>query len=227
MEITSVKSYSLSDKSDNGRGYFIVRVDTDAGHYGLGEVGIRNWGRSIGEAVDHLSELLIGADPWETERLWQEMFRSGFFPADKVYCCAISAIDIALWDIKGKSVDMPVYKLLGGPVREKVVCYPHTQGKTIGQLVSHCKKVVDEGWKFVRWGQPETGGVFEAEGTSVLEPTKSMRIAVEQMSEVRNAVGPDIQICLDVHTRLDTAHVVQMCSDLEEFKPFFIEDPKI
>lgn len=225
MKITSIKSYSIVDRAENGRSYFIVRVDTDAGHYGLGEVGIRNWGRAISEAVDHLSELLLGADPWETERLWQEMFRSGFFPADKVYCCAISAIDIALWDIKGKSVDLPVYKLLGGPVRKKVICYPHTQGRTIEELVSNCKRVVDKGWKFVRWGQPETDGFFESEGVSILEPTKSMRIAVEQMAAVRNAVGPDIQICLDVHTRLDPAHVVQMCKDLEEFKPFFIEDP--
>ncbi|MEX0761196.1 MAG: mandelate racemase/muconate lactonizing enzyme family protein [Dehalococcoidia bacterium] len=223
MKVTEIKSYSVQDES--GRAYFIVRVDTDAGIHGLGEVGIRNWGRAITEAIDHLSELVKGADPWETERLWQEMFRVGFFPADKVYCCAISAIDIALWDIKGKSVDKPVYKLLGGPVRDKVISYPHTQGGTMEQLVENSKKAVDDGWKFVRWGQPETSGEFEARGKARLEPVKSMRLAVEQMSRVREAVGPEIQICFDVHTRLDTAHVVQMCKDLEEFKPFFIEDP--
>lgn len=212
-------------QDEGGRAYMIVRVDTDAGHHGLGEVGIRNWGRAINEAINHLAELVIGADPWETERLWQEMFRSGFFPADRVYTCAISAIDIALWDIKGKSVDMPVYKLLGGPVRNKVVCYPHTQGKTIDELVANSVAAVEAGWKFVRWGQPETGGEFEGSGISTLEPVESMRIAVDQMGRVREAVGPDIQITFDVHTRLDTAHVVQMCRDLEEFKPFFIEDP--
>ncbi|MDA1296592.1 MAG: mandelate racemase/muconate lactonizing enzyme family protein [Chloroflexi bacterium] len=223
MKVTAIKNLPIQDK--DGRIYYVVRVETDAGIHGLGEVGIRNWGRAIASAVDHLSELVIGADPWETERLWQEMFRSGFFPADKVYTCAISAIDIALWDIKGKSVNMPVYKLLGGPVRNKVVCYPHTQGGTLQELVDNCKKAVDDGWKFVRWGQPETGGRLEAPGISVLEPVKSMRMALEQMSRVREAVGPDIQMCFDVHTRLDTAHVVQMCKDLEPFKPFFIEDP--
>jgi len=230
MKITSVNSYYISDKSQNNWGedkeYFIVKVDTDIGHYGLGEVGIIKWGNSIANAIEHLSELIIGSDPWETERLWQEMFRSSFFPADKVYTCAISAIDIALWDIKGKSVKKPVYKLLGGPVRNKVICYPHTQGSNIKELVESCKKAVDDGWKFVRWGLPETSGIHQKnQGISILEPTKSMRIAVEQMSKVREAVGPDIQICFDVHTRLDTAHVVQMCKDLEEFKPFFIEDP--
>ena len=85
-------------------------------------------GRAVMEAIDHLSEVVVGSDPWETERLWQLMFRGNFFPADRTYGCAISAIDIALWDIKGKSVGMPVYKLMGGPTRDKVVCYAHTQG---------------------------------------------------------------------------------------------------
>jgi galactonate dehydratase len=223
MKVTQIRSFPVQD--DAGRQYFIVRVDTDAGIHGLGEVGIRFWGRAIGEAVDHLAELVLGADPWETERLWQEMFRSGFFPADKVYTCAISAIDIALWDIKGKSVDKPVYKLLGGPVRNKVICYPHTQGGSLAALVENSVRAVDEGWKFVRWGQPETGGKFEASGISTLEPTKSIPMAVEMMGAVRKAVGPDIQMCFDVHTRLDPAMVVAMCRELEQFKPFFIEDP--
>lgn len=223
MKVTKITSYPVADAS--GRGYFFVKVDTDAGISGLGEVGIRNWGKAIANAIEHLSQAVVGQDPWSTEKLWQHMFRGGFFPADKVYCCAISAIDIALWDIKGKSVNMPVYKLLGGPVRDKVVCYPHTQGPNLKALVENCKKAVDDGWKFVRWGQPETSGVLEARGTAKLEPVESIRLAVEQLEAVRKAVGPAIQICFDVHTRLDPPAVIQMCKDLEPFKPFFIEDP--
>ncbi|MCH7653855.1 MAG: mandelate racemase/muconate lactonizing enzyme family protein, partial [Chloroflexi bacterium] len=224
MKVSNIKSFSVAD--GDGRQYFIVKVETDEGIYGLGEVGIRNWGAAVGKAIEHLSQVVVGEDPFSTERLWQHMFRGGFFPADKVYSCAISAIDIALWDIKGKALNMPVYKLLGGPVRDKVVCYPHAQGPTIDALVENCKKHVDEGWKFVRWGQPETGGVFEYRGgDGLLEPVESIRIAEEQMARVREAVGPDIQICFDVHTRLDTAHVVTMCRALEQFNPFFIEDP--
>ncbi len=223
MKVTQIRTFPVTD--EEGRGYFIVRVDTDAGIYGLGESGIKNWGIAVANAVEHLSELVIGQDPWETERLWQLMFRAGFFPADKVYSCAISAIDIALWDIKGKAAGLPVYKLLGGPVRRKVVCYPHAQGPTTQALVDNSRRLVDEGWKFVRWGQPETSGEFEAVGTAVLEPRKSMVIAVEQMRAVREAVGPEIEMCLDVHTRLDPPHVIQMCKWLEEFRPFFIEDP--
>ena len=94
MKVTAIKSYSV--QSSDGRPYFIVKVETDEGIYGLGDIGIRNWGGAITEAINHLSEVVIGEDPWSTERLWQHMFRGSFFPADRVYCYAISAIDTAL-----------------------------------------------------------------------------------------------------------------------------------
>ena len=222
MKVTGIKSYSVAGES--GRGYFIVRVDTDAGHYGLGEIGIRGWGVAITHAIEHLSELVVGADPWESERLWQEMFRSGFFPADTVYSCAISAIDIALWDIKGKSVDKPVYKLLGGPVRNKVVSYAHVQGIAIDDVVDSAKGLADAGWKFLRWHQLETSEYGE-DGVGVFDPLASMTKTVESFSAVREAVGWDTQLCLDIHTRLNPALSVQLCRDLEPYKPFFIEDP--
>jgi L-alanine-DL-glutamate epimerase-like enolase superfamily enzyme len=224
LQITELKSYPVQDSA--GAKYHFVVVDTDAGISGIGEIGIRSWGSAIEQAVAHLSEIVVGQDPWSTEKIWQHMFRGGYFPADKVYSCAISAIDIALWDIKGKSVELPVYKLLGGPVRDKVVCYPHNQGEwTMDSLLDNCKRAVDDGWKFVRWGQADTGYEFEANGGVIFEPLESMKLAVEEMSRVREVVGPDIQICFDSHTRLDTTHVIEMCRDLEEFKPFFIEDP--
>jgi L-alanine-DL-glutamate epimerase-like enolase superfamily enzyme len=224
MKVTGIESYSVADS--DGRPYFIVKVETDEEVHGLGEVGIRWWGAAIEKAIEHLSEVVVGQDPFATERLWQRMYRGSFFPAERVYTCAISAIDIALWDIKGKALGLPVYKLLGGPVRDRVVCYPHTQGRTNEELVENCERAVKEGWKFVRWGQPETGGAFEYRGIEGrLEPVKSIRIAEEQMALVREAVGPDVQICFDVHTRLDTAHSITLCRALEKHRPFFVEDP--
>ena len=223
MKVEEIRSYSVADS--DGRRYLIVKVETEEGIYGLGEVGIRWWGAAIERAIEHLSEIVVGQDPFSTERLWQHMFRGSFFPADKVYTCAISAIDIALWDIKGKALGIPVYKLLGGPVRDKVVCYPHTQGRTNEELVRNCENAVQEGWKFVRWGLPETGA-FRYGGTEGhLEPVRSIRIAEEQMALVREAVGPDVNVCFDVHTRLDTAHSIALCKALEPYRPFFIEDP--
>jgi galactonate dehydratase len=219
MKVTNIKTFRIRG------GVFIVKIETDAGISGLGESGVRFWGPAIYSAVEHLSELIVGQDPFSTERLWQHMFRGGFFPADGVYSCAISAIDIALWDIKGKALDLPLYKLLGGPVRDKVICYPHCDGDTTDLLVKNCLDKVEDGWKFVRWGQPETSGQFGTRGEVRLEPMESIRLAVEQMRRVRDELGPDIQICFDVHTRIDTAHVVAMCKELEQFRPFFIEDP--
>ena len=224
MEVTQIKNFPISD--EDGRVYYIIKVETDAGIYGLGEVGIRNWGGAIGKAIEHLSEIVIGEDPFSTEKLWQYMFRGGFFPADKVYSCAISAIDIALWDIKAKALEMPLYKLLGGPVRDKVICYPHTQGDTVADLLDNCKRHIEDGWKFVRWHQPETGLSRVYVGNmNTLEPVDSVRLAEEQIGTIREAIGPDIQICFDMHTRLDTAHAVALCKAVEPYRPFFMEDP--
>ena len=224
MKVTQIKKFPIAD--EDGRVYYIVKVETDSGIYGLGEVGIRNWGGAIGKAIEHLSEIVIGEDPFSTEKLWQYMFRGGFFPADKVYSCAISAIDIALWDIKAKALEMPLYKLLGGPVRDKVICYPHTQGDTVADLLDNCKRHIEDGWKFVRWHQPETGpSSVYVNNMNTLEPIDSVRLAEEQIATIREAIGPDIQICFDMHTRLDTAHAVALCKAVEPYRPFFMEDP--
>ena len=220
MKITDIKTYCCYG---DRRKYYIVKVDTDAGIHGLGEVGIANWGGAVDQAVKHLAEVVVGEDPFATERLWQRMFRGSFFPADRVYCCAISAIDIALWDIKGKAVSLPVYKLLGGPVREKVACYPHVQGSNRTELLANCQQAVAEGWKYLRWHLPtaeEAGGE-----PGVLEPAEALPEAVLDMAAVREAVGGEVGLCLDVHARLDTARSVELCRRLEPYRPFFIEDP--
>jgi galactonate dehydratase len=116
-------------------------------------------------AIEHFKPQLIGQDAGRIEHLWQTLFRGGFFPANRVLCSAISAIDIALWDILGKRLGVPIYQLLGGRARDKVVCYPHTQapgeGSNIQALVDNARQHVDEGWKFVRWGLPQDGDVLE------------------------------------------------------------------
>ncbi len=224
MKVQNVRSFCLAGES--GRPYFVVKVDTDDGIHGLGEVGMVRQGAAGAQAVNQLSELVVGEDPLSTERLWQHMFRRNFFPAEGIYATALSAIDIALWDIKGKVLGLPVYKLLGGPVRDKVVCYPHADGKTDSELVESCSKFVSEGWKFVRWGLCERVGGTESDGgDGTLDPVGAIDSAVRQMAMVREAIGPHRHVCLDVHTRLDTSHVIDLCQELEPYKPYFIEDP--
>jgi galactonate dehydratase len=214
MEITKIESFPVWG---GGRNYFFVQVETDEGITGVGEAGLTWQERAVAEAVNQLSGMLIGEDPMRIEHLWQVMFRGGFFPAGRVVCSAISAIDIALWDIMGKALNVPVYQLLGGRVRDKVVCYPHTGGRTPEELAENSRRLVAEGWKFLRFGLPSEG--------EILEPSRSVRMAIDQFAAVREAVGHETEIILDVHTRLDPAESVTLCRALEPYRPYFIEDP--
>jgi galactonate dehydratase len=166
-----------------------------------------------------LTPLLIGQDPFRTEHLWQVMFRSGFFPAGRVGAAAISALDIALWDIKAQALNVPLYQLLGGLVRDKVACYPHVRGNSPQQLADASRKLVAEGWRFIRTElRPEADGV-------TFEPSAAVRRGVEDFAAIREAVASAAEILVDVHTRLDPADAISFCRQIEAFRPFFVEDP--
>ena len=216
MKITNVESIPVWNGQRN---FLFVVVDTDEGISGIGESGLSGRELAVMGAVEHFKPMLIGQDPFRTEHLWQLLFRGGFFPAQRILTAAISAIDVALWDIKGKALGLPVYDLLGGKVRDKVVCYPHNagHGMEVEPLVESCLETTEAGWKFVRWGLPQDG--------SRIEPRKAVRAALAQFEAVRDAVGPDIEICFDIHTRLDLPEAVWLCRAVEEFEPFFMEDP--
>ncbi len=218
MKITAVRPFLV--KAD--RPYLFVKVETDEGIYGIGEAGItwREW--AVEGAVRHLQSLLVGQDPFRTEFLWQQMHRRGFFPAEKIFCSAMSAIDIALWDIKGKALNQPAYNLIGGLTRDKVVCYPHTTGRTLNELLDSCRQAVTDGWKFVRTSVMETGMVGDR---LILEPAVAVRQTVKTLEAMRTAVGPDIEITCDVHTRLDTPDAIRLCKLVEDLDLFFMEDP--
>src|SRR5207302_9410509 len=162
MNITAIETFPVFNGARNN---LYVTVDTDAGVSGVGESGLSGRELAVIGAIEHFKPLLIGADARRIEHIWQTLFRGGFFPANRVLGSAISAIDIALWDILGKSLDVPVFQLLGGLARDKVVCYPHNQpashGEDVVALVENCQRAVEAGWKFVRWGLPEHDGVLE------------------------------------------------------------------
>jgi L-alanine-DL-glutamate epimerase-like enolase superfamily enzyme len=215
MKITNVEAFPVWSGTRN---FLFVVVDSDEGIYGVGEAGLTGRELAVAAAIEHFKPLLIGQDTRRTEHIWQTLFRGGFFPADKVLSSAISAIDIALWDLNGKALGLPVYDMLGGRVRDRVVCYPHNGGATIPALVESCLKTKAEGWRFVRWG------LSEGEG-DVFEPRRAVRKAIAQMQAVRAAVGDDIEIVFDVHTRLDLADTVTLCREVEPLRPYFMEDP--
>ena len=186
MKITSIDAWPVWNGKRN---FLFVTVDTDEGISGVGEAGITWREHAVIGALDHMRPLLLGMDPFRTEYIWQLLFRGGFFPAQRIQTAAMSAIDIALWDIKGKALNVPVYELLGGLARDRVVCYPHNYGRglEVGPLVETCLAATEAGWKFVRWDLPQDG--------TTLEPRQSVMAAIRQAQAVREAVG-------DVRSRL-------------------------
>lgn len=213
MKISAVKPIIVGE----GRNFFFLVIETDCGLRGLGEGGITWREESTAGFVRALAPLLIGQDPFQIEHLWQVMFRSGFFPAGRVGCAAISAVDIALWDIKAQALGVPLYELLGGRTRDRVACYPHIASDNTEGLVEAARQKVAEGWKFARFDFPSQG--------NLLEPTRSVLRGAEQFAAVRAAVGPEVELIVDVHTRLDPSDAITFCRMLEPHRPYFVEDP--
>jgi L-alanine-DL-glutamate epimerase-like enolase superfamily enzyme len=202
------------------RNFTFVVVDTDEGIYGVGESGLTGRTLAVAGAIEHFKPLLMGQDPLRSEHLWQTLSRGGFFPHDRILGSAIAAVDIALWDIKGKALGLPVHRLLGGPVRDKVVCYCHLEGghsTDTARLVASAQAHAAEGWRFLRWGLPSEG--------ELLEPGRAVRQAIAQFRAVREAVGDEVELCFDIHTRLKPADAILLCREVACFRPYFMEDP--
>jgi galactonate dehydratase len=218
MKIAAVKPFAIRAE----RPYLFVKVETDEGIYGVGEAGITWRELAVEGAVRHLESLLVGQDPFRTEFLWQQMHRRGFFPAQSILSSAMSAVDIALWDIKGKALNQPVYNLIGGLTRDRVVCYPHTAGNSLDELLDSCRQAVGDGWQFVRTSVMSTDA---GEGRSILEPAAATRQTAKALEAMRAAVGPDIEIVCDAHTRIDMPDAIRLCKAVEDLDLFFMEDP--
>ena len=209
MKITDVKTFPVYHDQRN---YTFVKVETDEGLYGLGEFGI-TWREQAGlGAIEHMKRHLIGLDPLNTELIWQLLF-----PGGRINSAAISAIDIALWDIKGKALNQPVCILLGGRMRERVVCYKGIGGRTPTDSARSARQRVDQGWLFLGLS------VMDREG--ILEPRTAVRDSIAHFAAVREAVGPKIEIVIDYHTRLDPPDAIKLGRELETYNPFFLEDP--
>ena len=214
MKISDIKVYLCKE----WRTFLFVVVETDEGIYGVGESGLTSREKAVAGAIEHLTPILIGQDPFRTEHLWQMMWRGGFYPAGLILSAAISAIDIALWDIKGKALGVPLYQLFGGLCRDKVLTYNHLHSATTESVLEGCQKAVADGWKCVRW-EP----AYRPD--HVIEPRESIREALKQWEAIRTTIGDDIELCFDVHTKLTLPDAIRFCREVEQFRPFFIEDP--
>ncbi len=214
MIITDIKTFLLKE----WRPMLFVIVETDAGITGIGEGGISNREHAADGMVQHLKSLLIGTDPATIEHHWQTMWRGGFHPSGQILSSAIAAIDIALWDIKGKALGTPVYNLLGGRTRDRVLTYCHLHGETPVDILAEARKKVAEGWKCLRF-EPSYGSDL------VMDGRRAVDRAVEEFRLLRAELGPGIELAFDAHTRLTPTEAALFCREVEPFRPMFIEDP--
>jgi len=215
MKITDVKIIPVNR-------FLFVEVHTDEGIVGLGESGVWGFLDASAEAVKSFKTYLIGQDPFRIEHHWQYMYRCFHFRGAAIMG-ALSAIDIALWDIVGKYHNTPVYNLLGGKCRDKARVYYHVGGTTIDEMVANLKEAKAKGFTAVGHLSPF---LDESRSTPYFE-THAQKIgnAIERVRLYREAVGDEVDLCVEIHRRLKPAEAIALARGIEKYHPFFYEDP--
>jgi len=202
--------------------YLLVEVHTDAGIVGLGESGAWGFLEASAAAVEKFGRYLVGLDPLRIEHHWQYMYRFSHFRGSAIMG-AISAIDIALWDIAGKHFGVPAYQLLGGQVRDRARVYYHVFGDTTDRLVEGVKEAKAMGFTAVGHLTP----FLDEERDVPYFETHAGKIggAIDTVRRYREAVGDDVDLCIEIHRRMTPAEAVQLGLGIEQYRPFFFEDP--
>ena len=196
-----------------------MKVETDEGVFGWGEAGVSGRELAVAGAVRHYREFLVGRDPMKRGALWQEMYRSQYFEGGRVLCGAISAIDIALYDIAGKALGVPVYELLGGKQRDVVPCFATTMAPTVNGLIENVKLLLEKGWNVVRTGiaHPPVADL------DVFEPRESIALTALWLARLREEIGPAPVLGIDYHHRLSVAEAASFCQRMPRGTLDFLE----
>ena len=219
MKITDIKSFPVWV---GHRNQMVIKVETDEGIFGLGEAGLSGRELAVAGAVAHYREFLIGRDPMRAGALWQEMYRSQYFEGGRVLTAAISAIDMALYDIKGKALGVPVYQLLGGKQRDYIPCFATSSAPMGPKLVEEVQEMVHNGWNVIRIGAPMPANEEEM---SLFEPRESIGFTAAWVNKVREAVGPAPVLGVEYHHRLNVAEAASFCQRMPAGTLDFLEEP--
>ncbi|MBO7743529.1 galactonate dehydratase [Paenibacillus sp. MWE-103] len=202
----------------SGEGVF-VKVETDEDIAGYGE-GTSFTPRAVIGMIEELKPYLIGEDATRIEHLWQMCFRTLFARGGPVTGSAIAAIDIALWDIKGKALGVPVYQLLGGLARDKVRVYGPVAGKTAEEIAGKAKKLADRGVTAIRYR-----AFHDWDALHLHDHKRAVMQQVEYTEAIRAAVGEDVDLILECHGRYDPDYAVMLAKIVEKYRPLYLEDP--
>jgi L-alanine-DL-glutamate epimerase-like enolase superfamily enzyme len=238
MKITDIECLPVQAP---GRTLVPVLVHTDEGITGLGEAGLQRRWQAIAGAITHVKRWLVGEDPMRIEHLWQRLFRGGFYPGDRLIGSVIAGIDIALWDIKGQKLGVPVYELLGGRTRDYVQCFLAptyraslaTRGKgkkstdtfrsmTVDKgspkaMAKLARECLADGHRYFRVGPDAEGDLFRSR--------HAVRKLVAVLQAARDAVGDEMELMVDCHARLSPDEAVWFCIEVEPLNLLLVEDP--
>ncbi len=224
------------------RNFVTLRIETDEGIYGLGDATLN--GRELAVAAyleEHVIPCLIGRDPFAIEDIWQYLYRGAYWRRGPVTMSAIAAVDVALWDIKAKALDTPLYNLLGGKSRQGMLVYAHANGADIPGAIESVKRHIDQGYLAIRvqsgvpgvnasYGVPKGGKAYEpAErglpSESLWSTERYLNFAPKLFEAVRMEVGEDIHLLHDLHHRLTPIEAARLGKSLEPYHLFWMEDP--
>lgn len=211
--ITRVRFYRPPNLNQHfNQSDMVVTVETDAGLTGIGEGGAR-------DTLTQCAERLIGRNPFDIERCWQDMYHAWFYPPGREKAHALGALDLALWDLKGKALGVPVRDLIGGAARDHFECYATGMPRT-GTLRDRARAAIDAGFRAFRLNAADAPA-----GTSTFDARAAVRQLAREAREVREGVGPDGDWIVDFHQRFDFGDALRGCRAIEEFAPLFVEDP--
>jgi len=211
VKITSVTTYQVPPR------WLFCRIETDAGLVGWGEPVVEGRADTVRAAVDELSDLLIGQDPRRIEDLWQLMSKSAFYRGGPVLSSALAGLDQALWDILGKSLDVPVHQLLGGAVRDRVRVYGWIGGDEPSAVADVAAARIESGLTAVK---------MNASGRVGRMPSRSETAeVVARLAAVREAIGDDRDVAVDFHGRFGVAAARRIIGELAPLHPLFVEEP--
>jgi galactonate dehydratase len=200
------------------RNYVYVLIDTERGVTGLGEASLGGQTHAVLGAIKDLEPLLLGADPSRIEHIWQQAYRHAFWRGGITFLSALAGIEVALWDIKGQTLGIPIWRMMGGLVRERIRAYANgPRGSTPDELARSAADIVAQGFSALKFTP------FDA--TPMLAGRRYIDAAVANVRAVREAVGPDVELMIDGHGRLSPSVAVRAAEALAEFNLMFFEEP--
>ncbi|RDB03922.1 enolase C-terminal domain-like protein [Runella aurantiaca] len=237
IKITNVKAIATAPQGSN---LIVVKVETsEPGLYGLGCATFTQRAATVIVAINtYLNEFCVGKDVDNIEDMWQAAYVSSYWRNGPVLNNALSGLDQALWDIKGKRAGMPLYQLLGGKSRFAIPCYTHANGNTPEATVESVKSIMERGFKYIRIQQGGYGAVgsteqkpdfkaagFGGETDNYMNERTYLKSIPKLFEAVRKGCGDEIELLHDIHERVQPMDAINMIKKLEDYRPFFIEDP--